>query len=76
MNKYDVKYIDLQESLIKEVLCKNKTVIEVSDLLKVTRQTLCSYVKLGYIKVIKMSNGYYNYDQQSVFQFLNIEPII
>ena len=47
---------------------------EVLKLLKVTRQTLCSYVKLGYIKVIKMSNGYYNYDQQSVFQFLNIEP--
>ena len=44
---------------------------EVLKLLKVSRQTLCSYVKLGYIKTIKLKNGYYDYDDQTVYEFIN-----
>lgn len=44
---------------------------EVLKLLRVTRQTLTKYVKEGYIKVKKLPNGYYDYDEQSVYQFLN-----
>ena len=39
---------------------------EVLKLLHVTRVTLCKYVKSGKIKVRKMSNGYYDYDEESV----------
>jgi len=43
---------------------------EVLKLLKVTRQTLCTYVKLGYIKVSKLNNGYYDYDKESVYDYI------
>lgn len=44
---------------------------EVLKLLKISRQTLTSYVKTGKILVKKMPNGYYNYDDESVYKFLN-----
>ena len=44
---------------------------EVLRLLKVTRQTLTKYVKNGLIKVYKMPNGRYNYEEESVYKFLN-----
>jgi putative resolvase len=44
---------------------------ETLKLLNVTRQTLCTYVKLGYIKVTKLQNGYYDYDKDSIYKFLN-----
>ena len=43
---------------------------EVLSLLQITRVTLCSYVKLGKIKVIKLPNGYYDYDEESVYKFI------
>ena len=43
---------------------------EVLNLLKITRTTLTSYVKTGKIKTIKMENGYYEYDDNSVYKFL------
>lgn len=43
---------------------------EVLELLQVSRVTLSSYVRSGRIKVTKMANGYYNYDDQSVYSFL------
>jgi predicted site-specific integrase-resolvase len=46
---------------------------EVLEILKVTRQTLCNYVKQGHIKVTKLGNGYYDYDKKSVYNFLNID---
>jgi predicted site-specific integrase-resolvase len=47
---------------------------EVLEILKVTRQTLCNYVKQGHIKVTKLGNGYYDYDKKSVYIFfLNID---
>jgi len=46
---------------------------EVLKLLKVSRTTLCSYVKLGKIKVTKLGNGYYEYNNDSVYDFLGIE---
>lgn len=46
---------------------------EVLEILKVTRQTLCNYVKQGHIKVTKLRNGYYDYDKKSVYNFLNID---
>jgi predicted site-specific integrase-resolvase len=47
--------------------------VEVLKLLNITRVTLSSYVKSGKIKVTRKGNGYYNYDEESVYSFLNIE---
>lgn len=46
---------------------------DVLKTLKVTRQTLCHYVKEGKIKVNKLASGRYDYDKESVFKFLNKE---
>lgn len=46
---------------------------DVLKILKVTRQTLCHYVKEGKIKVNKLASGRYDYDKESVFKFLNKE---
>ena len=43
---------------------------EVLKLLKITRPTLTNYIKLGKIKVTKLGNGYYNYDDESIYKFL------
>lgn len=43
---------------------------EVLKLLGVTRVTLTSYVKNGKIKVVKQANGYYDYDDKSVYDFI------
>ena len=43
---------------------------EVLKLLNVSRVTLVSYVKKGIIKVTLLPNGYYDYDDQSVYDFL------
>lgn len=45
---------------------------EVINLLKITRQTLHNYVKSGKLKVTKLGNGYYDYDEASVYAFLNV----
>ena len=42
---------------------------EVLKFLNITRVTLCKYVKNGSIKVTKLDNGYYDYDDDSVFKF-------
>ena len=47
---------------------KSKQVLE---LLKITRPTLTSYVKTGKIKVIVLGNGYYDYNEEDVYKFLN-----
>ena len=44
---------------------------EVLNLLRITRQTLTNYVKNGIIKVEILKNGRYDYDNQSVYSFLN-----
>lgn len=43
---------------------------DVLALLKITRVTLMNYVKDGKIKANKIGNGYYNYDDQSVYDFI------
>jgi len=43
---------------------------EVLKILGITRTTLTSYVKTSKIKVIKKENGYYEYDDDSVYKFL------
>lgn len=43
---------------------------EALKLLSVSRVTLSTYVKNGKIKVTKLSNGYYDYDDKSIFDFL------
>lgn len=47
----------------KEVLAK----------LGITRPTLCDYVKRGVIKATKKKNGQYDYDEESVYQFLGMK---
>lgn len=42
-------------------------------MLKVTRPTLCKYVRVGKIKVTLLTNGFYDYDKYSVFKLLNRE---
>lgn len=44
---------------------------EVLRTLHISRQTLCSYVKSGKVKVTKMPNGHYDYDEASVYGLLN-----
>lgn len=44
---------------------------KVLKLLNVTRPTLCSYVKNGKIKTKKLPSGQYDYDEESVYAFLN-----
>ena len=46
---------------------------EVLKLLNITRPTLCSYVKKGYIKAIKTPTGVYNYDEDSVLAFIGLK---
>jgi len=44
---------------------------EVLKLLKVTRATLTSYIKSGKITGTKLENGYYDYNEESIYNFLN-----
>ena len=44
---------------------------EVLKLLRISRQTLTKYVKDGIIKVEVLPNGRYEYDENSVYLFLN-----
>lgn len=44
---------------------------EVLRLLKITRPTLCSYLKKGYIDGYQKDNGQYEYDSNSVYKYLN-----
>ena len=45
---------------------KSKDVLKFLD---ISRVTLCKYVKNGSIKVTPLDNGYYDYDEESVFKF-------
>ena len=42
---------------------------EIMTKLKITRPTLCNYVKKGYIKAHKLPNGQYDYDDSSIDVF-------
>lgn len=44
---------------------------EVLNLLQITRPALTKYVKEGVIRASKMPNGRYNYDEESVYNFIN-----
>eukprot|EP00828_Plagiopyla_frontata_P004339 TRINITY_DN11544_c0_g1_i1.p1 TRINITY_DN11544_c0_g1~~TRINITY_DN11544_c0_g1_i1.p1 ORF type:complete len:198 (+),score=13.73 TRINITY_DN11544_c0_g1_i1:316-909(+) len=44
---------------------------QILKLLRITRPTLSKYVKMGTIKVQKLPNGRYDYDEESVYSFLN-----
>lgn len=44
---------------------------EVLNILRITRQTLTKYVKLGKVKVIINPSGRYEYDNKSVYAFIN-----
>ena len=44
---------------------------DVLSLLRITRPTLTKYVKHGVIKVKTLPNGRYEYDEESVYNFLN-----
>lgn len=46
---------------------------EVLEKLGITRVTLTKYVKEGTIKVTKMKNGRYDYDDDSVYEFLGLK---
>ncbi len=46
---------------------------KVLKLLQVTRPTLCRYVKEGKILGKPLPNGYYDYDEESVYRFLDKE---
>ena len=45
---------------------------EVLKILKITRATLTHYVKSGKLKVIRLPNGMYDYDEDSVLKCANI----
>ena len=46
---------------------------KVIKLLQITRPTLCSYVKKGIVKVKELPNGYYEYDDDSVYKLIGVE---
>ena len=46
---------------------------KVIKLLQITRPTLCSYVKKGIVKVTELPNGYYEYDDDSVYKLIGVE---
>lgn len=46
---------------------------EVLKLLKVSRPTLCKYVSSGKLKVTLQPNGFYDYDDDSVYRLIGIE---
>ena len=46
---------------------------EILKLLKISRVTLCHYVKEGKVKVTKMPNGRYDYDSDSVYSLMGIQ---
>lgn len=41
---------------------------EVMKLLNISRATLFNYTRDGKIKVVKLDNGYYDYDEESIFK--------
>lgn len=46
---------------------------EVLELLKITRATLCEYVKKGLIKVITKPTGHYDYNDSDVYAFIGLK---
>jgi len=44
---------------------------EVLNLLRISRPTLTNYVKQGYLEVATLPNGRYDYNEKSVYKFLN-----
>lgn len=46
---------------------------DVLEILGCSRQTLCRYVKDGTIKATKKKNGYYDYDDDSVYSFIGLK---
>lgn len=44
---------------------------QVLKILKISRPTLTKYVKIGWIKATKLPNNRYDYDEDSVFNFIN-----
>ena len=44
---------------------------KVLKLLNITRPTLCRYVKNGTLKCKLLPNGFYDYDEESVYKILN-----
>lgn len=44
---------------------------EVMQLLRISRNTLGTYIKKGYISCNKLPNGYYDYSKEDVYKFLN-----
>lgn len=46
---------------------------KVIKLLQITRPTLCSYVKKGIVKVKELPNGYYEYDDDSIYKLIGVE---
>ena len=43
---------------------------EVMKLLDISRATLFNYTRDGKIKVIRLDNGYYDYNEESVFKII------
>ena len=49
---------------------------DVMKLLQITRGTLFNYTKDRKIKVTKLDNGYYDYDEESIFKIMKKDPRI
>lgn len=46
---------------------------EVLSMLGISRVTLCKYVKLGKIRVVKLPNGYYSYNKEDVYRLKGLD---
>jgi predicted site-specific integrase-resolvase len=72
------KYIKVLQINLKIhcLLFNNMKAYEVMKLLQISRGTLYNYTKDGKIKVNKLDNGYYDYDEDSVFKIIKKDPRI
>ena len=46
---------------------------EVMKVLNICRTTLYNYTKDRTLKSVKLSNGYYDYDEKSVYDFMKVD---
>lgn len=62
-----------ESKLIKAIINGNSSLKakEVMDILNISRQTLCNYVKQGLIKIDSTINGKYRYNRKSVISLLS-----
>ena len=61
-------YLDLNIQLFYKIIMKSS---DACKLLQVTKPTLYKYKENGFIKANRLPNGYWDFDEESVYSFFN-----